>query len=356
MIDSRYVVRDTTYLLIFVILTLPQFISVTISPSDSVTASSPSMNTLGPYHTSLFPTLGFCWMDRYTEWEVGNREEGVKVVQIETVYYPQQKHTKAFTCQLRTELEIFTVEIHVYQRTQNLVTSQFWLIFSRGTRRKSSFMSKVHGKPMYCMRWRKSHWNCAKIALKSHGKSNVIAPKNRCTENVHCKRENHTDQRRISQCNWSCWNRSAIELNRNEIRSKSYSLFPQTLLQHAPSSAPTISSEKICCATKLLLPRFAPSYQTGLIWGSKLQGQICCMSLFQEQAPSSVLKFSLPWHDVSPVGQSNWLSFLVSMPQSGCFVIQLPRRVLRMYWLGYLLGSVFLERVSRASSLVCTGL
>ena len=33
----------------------------------------------------------------------------------------------------------------------------------------------------------------------------------------------------------------------------------------APSSAPTISSEKICCATKLLLPSFAPSYQTGLI-------------------------------------------------------------------------------------------
>ena len=62
----------------------------------------------------------------------------------------------------------------------------------------------------------------------------------------------------------------------------------------APSSAPTISSEKICCATKLLLPSFAPSYQTGLIRGSKrrvlrvyrlgyLPG-----SVFQEQAPSCV--------------------------------------------------------------------
>ena len=60
----------------------------------------------------------------------------------------------------------------------------------------------------------------------------------------------------------------------------------------APPSAPTISSEKICCATNLLLPSFAPSYQTGLIWGSKLQGQICCTSLFQEQAPSCVLKFA----------------------------------------------------------------
>ena len=60
----------------------------------------------------------------------------------------------------------------------------------------------------------------------------------------------------------------------------------------APSSAPTISSEKICCATKRLLPSFAPSYQTGLIWGSKLQGQSCCTSMFQEQAPSCVLKFA----------------------------------------------------------------
>ena len=44
------------------------------------------------------------------------------------------------------------------------------------------------------------------------------------------------------------------------------------------------------------------------------------------------------------------------MPQSGCFIIQLPRRVLRVYWLGYLPGTVFRERVSRASSLVCTDL
>ena len=50
------------------------------------------------------------------------------------------------------------------------------------------------------------------------------------------------------------------------------------------------------------------------------------------------------------------LTFIVSMPQSGCFIIQLPRRVLRVYWLGYLPGSVFRERVSGASSLVCTGL
>ena len=40
-----------------------------------------------------------------------------------------------------------------------------------------------------------------------------------------------------------------------------------------PSSAPTISSEKICCRTRLLLPSFAPTYQTGWIWGSYKQLQ-----------------------------------------------------------------------------------
>ena len=99
----------------------------------------------------------------------------------------------------------------------------------------------------------------------------------------------------------------------------------------APSSAPTISSEKICCATKLLLPSFAPSYQTGLIRGSKLQGQICCTSLFQEQAPWYVLKFAC--RDMTCLQLANQIGFFfVPMPQSGCFIIQLPRRVLRVCW------------------------
>lgn len=44
------------------------------------------------------------------------------------------------------------------------------------------------------------------------------------------------------------------------------------------------------------------------------------------------------------------------MLQSGCFIIQLPRRVLRVCWLGYLPGSVLQERAAGANSLVCTGL
>ena len=99
---------------------------------------------------------------------------------------------------------------------------------------------------------------------------------------------------------------------------------------------------------------------------SKVQGQIYCTSLFQEQAPWCVLKFTC--RDMTCLQLANQiglffsssthceLTLIVPMPQSGCFLIQLPRRVLRVYWLGYLPRSVFRERVSGANSLVCTGL
>jgi len=83
------------------------------------------------------------------------------------------------------------------------------------------------------------------------------------------------------------------------------------------------------------------------------------LSLFQEQAPLCVLKFAQRNLTCLHLAKQIGLLFLVPMPQSGCFIIQLPRRVLRVYWFGYLghlPGSVFLERVSGASSLVCTGL
>ena len=48
-------------------------------------------------------------------------------------------------------------------------------------------------------------------------------------------------------------------------------------------------------------------------------------------------------------------STTVPMPQLGCFIIQLPRRVLRVYWLGYLPGSVFQEQApSCVPALMCT--
>lgn len=57
---------------------LPQFIKVTISPSDKVSASAPSMKTLGLYHTGFKPTSGFwlikkkkkeeeCWLKQLIE-------------------------------------------------------------------------------------------------------------------------------------------------------------------------------------------------------------------------------------------------------------------------------------------------
>ena len=59
-------------------------------------------------------------------------------------------------------------------------------------------------------------------------------------------------------------------------------------------------------------------------------------SVFQEQAPSCVLVEVLTREHVS----------------GACF----RSKLLRVYWLEYLPGSEFRERVSGASSLVCTGL
>lgn len=48
-----------THLWILVIIRLPQLMKVTISPSENVSASAPSIRTLGPYQTSFIPTSAF---------------------------------------------------------------------------------------------------------------------------------------------------------------------------------------------------------------------------------------------------------------------------------------------------------
>ena len=111
----------------------------------------------------------------------------------------------------------------------------------------------------------------------------------------------------------------------------------------APSSAPTISSKKICCTTKNLFPSFAPSYQTGLIWENKLQGQICCTILFQEQAPLCVpiLLCMIVFQEQVP--SCVLVGVLTRERVSGaCF----RSKLLRVYWLGYLPRSMFRECVS----------
>ena len=81
---------------------------------------------------------------------------------------------------------------------------------------------------------------------------------------------------------------------------------------------------------------------------SKLQAQICCTSLFQEQAPSCVLKFAC--RDTTCLQLANQIGLFFSStthcePQSGCFIIQLSRRVLRVYCLGY--GACFRSKLPR---------
>ena len=81
--------------------------------------------------------------------------------------------------------------------------------------------------------------------------------------------------------------------------------------------------------------------------GSKLRGQNCCTILFQEQAPSCVLKFAL-WERIS--GASSLVCTEICFA-GACFRSKLPC----VYWLGYLPGSMFRERVSGASFFMCTG-
>mgnify|MGYP006973388901 CR=1 FL=1 len=135
----------------------------------------------------------------------------------------------------------------------------------------------------------------------------------------------------------------------------------------ALSSAPTVSSETIFCTTKLLLPSFAPSYQTGLIWGSKLQGQICCTSLFQEQAPWCVLKFAC--RDMTCLQLANQTgSFFYPLFMANWSIRLFHHSTLSscrscVVWLGYLSGSVFwgtcfrskLPHVYRSLGLVLLG-
>ena len=132
------------------------------------------------------------------------------------------------------------------------------------------------------------------------------------------------------------------------------------LLQHAPAAQLPRLHLQFLAKNMLRNKTFAPEFCSLISNWFDMREQAPGANLLHESASgaSSLVctEIWLLWHDVSPVGQSNWLNLLVPMPQSGCFIIQIPRSVLRVYWLGYLPGSVFLELVSGASSFLCTGL
>jgi len=114
----------------------------------------------------------------------------------------------------------------------------------------------------------------------------------------------------------------------------------------APSSAPTISSGKML-RNKTSAPEFCTLTSN---WFN-----------MRKQAPGANLLHDSVSGASSLVCTEICSSLTWRVPyffssQSGCFINQLLRRVLHEYWLGRLPGSVFLERVSGASFLVCTGL
>ena len=131
-----------------------------------------------------------------------------------------------------------------------------------------------------------------------------------------------------------------------------------TLLQHAPGAKlprlhkrfiakKYVAQQNFC--SRVLLPHIKLVWYEGASSRGKSVARVCCRStlprvyrnllcgsVFKEQAPSCVLVGVLNQERVS----------------GAC----LRSKLLRVYWLEYLPGSVFRERVSGASSLVCTGL
>ena len=123
-----------------------------------------------------------------------------------------------------------------------------------------------------------------------------------------------------------------------------------TLLQHAPGAKlprlhqrllvkKYVAQQNFCFG--VLLPHIK------LVWHERASSRGKSVARVCFRSKLGCTKICLRWHGVSPVGQSNWLIFFIRnslRTQSGCFVIQLPRRVFRGYWLGYLPGSVFQEQ------------
>ena len=131
-----------------------------------------------------------------------------------------------------------------------------------------------------------------------------------------------------------------------------------TLLQHTPGAKlpplhqrflakKYVAQQNFC--SRVLLPHIKLVWFEGASFRGKLVARVC----FRSKLPRVYWDLlAVTWRDSSwPVKLAY---FLVPMLQTGCFIIQLPRRVLRVYWSGYLPGSVFLERVSGANSPVCT--
>ena len=136
-----------------------------------------------------------------------------------------------------------------------------------------------------------------------------------------------------------------------------------TLLQHATGAKLPRSHQRFLAKNMLCNKTFAPEFCSLISNWFDMREQAPGANLLDESVSgaSSLVctEICLLWNDVSPVGQSIKLAYfskpelfaamldlkqLVPMPQSGCFIIQLPHHVLRVYWLGYLPGSAFQEQ------------
>ena len=145
-----------------------------------------------------------------------------------------------------------------------------------------------------------------------------------------------------------------------------------TLLQHAPGAKLPRLHQRFLAKKYVAQQNFCSRVLLKLVWyeGASSRGKtvarfcfrsklprvywnLLCGSVFQEQAPPCVLKFALR-HVFQERAPSCVLVGVLTREHvsRACF----RSKLLRVYWLECLPGSVFRERVSGASSLVCTGL
>ena len=116
---------------------------------------------------------------------------------------------------------------------------------------------------------------------------------------------------------------------------------------------------------------FAPVFCSLILnWFDMMEqapGKICCTSLFQEQAPSCVLKFACR----AKLGSKSFVArhtfsleivgadegaLLRKRVAGACCGSTLPRRVLRVHWLGYFPRSVFQEQAPSCVPALINGL
>ena len=113
--------------------------------------------------------------------------------------------------------------------------------------------------------------------------------------------------KKISQFAWPTGDTS---FHGKQISVHTRELAPATRSRSkAPSSAPTISSEKYVAVVVTFAPGFCSLISNWFDMGKQAPGENLLHESVSGASSLVCTGICLPWNDVSPVGQSNWLIF-----------------------------------------------